>query len=511
MLAIQVAVLALAAGNGQIELLDFYADWCGPCKRMESTVHQLAESGYPVRKVNIDQNRKLAARHHVQAIPCFVLCADGEEIDRIEGPCSANELKRMFDKAQSSGKVRPSATERPSLAGARPTVMPAVHSGDPLTTVASNRQRGEESIGNVPPADLLQRLMAGSVRLKIEDPQGHSFGSGTIIDAREGEALILTCGHVFRDSKGNGKISVDLFAPGAPQGLPGELIDYDLKSDVGLVAVRVSGPVTVIPVAPPGHTVKPADKVVSIGCDNGNSPSARQSHVTGLNKFLGAPNLQVAGQPVTGRSGGGLFSADGYVIGVCNAADPTDNEGLFAALAAIHSELDKAKLADVYQQPRDSLASSKGRDSSRDRLAAAAAPQDPFAVTLAGAGGKDTASAEAHGILRPSKAAGGRGRATLSAQEEAVLSELQTRGAGAEVICIIRPLNDPRAQSEIIVLDKASPDFLEKLASEQDVQDARHLTSHEVPTRPRGTARRPSASRTATAPSTRDTVSPRQR
>src|SRR5207248_11561214 len=46
-------------------------------------------------------------------------------------------------------------------------------------------------------------------------------------------------------------------------------------------------------------------------------------------------NVQVAGQPVVGRSGGGLFSADGMVIGVCNAAEPVDREGLFAALGSI--------------------------------------------------------------------------------------------------------------------------------------------------------------------------------
>ena len=66
-----------------------------------------------------------------------------------------------------------------------------------------------------------QALIESSVRLNIADPAGSSYGSGTIIDARQGEALVLTCGHIFRDSKGQGTITVDLFGAGAAQKLPG--------------------------------------------------------------------------------------------------------------------------------------------------------------------------------------------------------------------------------------------------------------------------------------------------
>ena len=71
--------------------------------------------------------------------------------------------------------------------------------------------------------------------------------------------------------------------------------------------------------------------------------------MTSLNKFAGPKNVEVAGQPVQGRSGGGLFDCEGYVVGVCNAADPADNEGLFAAVETLHKELDQAHLSVVYQ------------------------------------------------------------------------------------------------------------------------------------------------------------------
>ena len=63
-------------------------------------------------------------------------------------------------------------------------------------------------------------LIAASVRLRVEDADGHSCGSGTIIDARGGEALILTCGHIFRDSKGKGRIEVDLPGPAGRSACP---------------------------------------------------------------------------------------------------------------------------------------------------------------------------------------------------------------------------------------------------------------------------------------------------
>ena len=69
----------------------------------------------------------------------------------------------------------------------------------------------------------------------------------------------------------------------------------------------------------------------------------------------------------------------------------------------------------------------------------------------------------------------------MSEAEQATLSVLQQRAENAEVICIVRPLSDPRAKSEIIVLDRASPRFLRELASEQSVQQGRQLTTMQTP------------------------------
>ena len=92
---------------------------------------------------------------------------------------------------------------------------------------------------------------------------------------------------------------------------------------------------------------------MNVGCSGGDDPTARGSRITAIDKFVGSPNLQVAGQPEQGRSGGGLFTSSGLVIGVCNAADPTDDEGLYAALTAVHAELDRAGLGEMCANPVD--------------------------------------------------------------------------------------------------------------------------------------------------------------
>ena len=86
------------------------------------------------------------------------------------------------------------------------------------------------------------------------------------------------------------------------------------------MAIRPGFPVQPAQVIGPGEralpTVTPA---FSFGCDRGDDPSRRDTRVTGVNKYnqhLGVSNLEIAGAPIDGRSGGGLFDSQGRVIGV---------------------------------------------------------------------------------------------------------------------------------------------------------------------------------------------------
>ncbi len=201
-----LAVLVLSAQPSQTVMLDFSAPWCAPCRAMDPTVRELEARGYPVRHVRFDEDKALVDQFQVQKIPCFVMVVDGREVDRVVGGTTYSRLERMFTTAVAA-RQSPAAV----VQAAPPAAMPPVARGE--ISQASWASREE----NPPVADAA--LISASVRLRVEDPDGRSCGSGTIIDARQGEALILTCGHIFRDSKGKGPIEVDLFTPGARNGL----------------------------------------------------------------------------------------------------------------------------------------------------------------------------------------------------------------------------------------------------------------------------------------------------
>ncbi|TKJ29945.1 MAG: hypothetical protein CEE40_06560, partial [Chloroflexi bacterium B3_Chlor] len=150
------------------------------------------------------------------------------------------------------------------------------------------------------------RRIGASVRLRIKDGRGQSLGTGTIIDARGGEALILTCGHIFRDSQGKGAIQVDLFGPDGVRTVPGTMIrcEYDGQKDMGLVAIHPPGAVSTMTLAPRGYQIERGGRIVSVGCNHGQAPTCVHSRVVSTASPEEPVSFWVAGRSVEGRSGG---------------------------------------------------------------------------------------------------------------------------------------------------------------------------------------------------------------
>jgi thioredoxin 1 len=80
-------------------LVDFYGTWCPPCRQLAPTIDRLAESGYSVCKVNIDDRQDLTSRFHVSAVPTVVVLKGGQEVARFVGVQSERTLKNALDRA----------------------------------------------------------------------------------------------------------------------------------------------------------------------------------------------------------------------------------------------------------------------------------------------------------------------------------------------------------------------------------------------------------------------------
>ncbi len=81
-------------------LVDFYADWCGPCKMMMPVVEKLAEKydgKVKVGKVNSDENNQLAAKYNIMSIPSFLIIKNGEVVDSAMGAMSMDALASKLD------------------------------------------------------------------------------------------------------------------------------------------------------------------------------------------------------------------------------------------------------------------------------------------------------------------------------------------------------------------------------------------------------------------------------
>ena len=82
----------------RLVLVDFYADWCGPCGAMEPAVEAVAaDTEAVVAKVDIDAHQGLAAESNVRGVPTLVLYADGEPVERLVGLQDETRLRSLVD------------------------------------------------------------------------------------------------------------------------------------------------------------------------------------------------------------------------------------------------------------------------------------------------------------------------------------------------------------------------------------------------------------------------------
>ncbi len=80
-------------------LVDFYADWCGPCNAMAPVIEELAkelEGKAKVGKINVDENSDIAVEYNVMSIPTLIIFKNGKEEKRLVGLRDKEELLGLF-------------------------------------------------------------------------------------------------------------------------------------------------------------------------------------------------------------------------------------------------------------------------------------------------------------------------------------------------------------------------------------------------------------------------------
>ena len=395
------------AGNGSDRtIIHFSSQNCPACRKIQPAIDQLNAEGWAIRSIDTEKDISTVDRWAVSQIPTVIVLENGREVDRIVGSLEHADLKRRLTGNKSPYRANdlprntgislsnPAANafygpnhpqnysnfgpnhplSKPNLStnlkramgeGPRDEVLaPTIGVNHPYYSLYNNSRIVSRDAGKLatPPSRSPSRSpngiklpelpenLAATVRIRVKYGEDESVATGTIIDSDGDESLVITCGHLFRHSDGKHPMTVELFQKGKTIQVPAALVDFrNDEIDLGLVRFRQPEPVSKVRILPKGELLHEQDSVFSIGCNGGDDPSRRDTVITKLNRFLGPSNVEIAGAPVQGRSGGGLFDARGRLIGICIAADIDLDEGLFVGPDAIYSQLEKHNLNRLFE------------------------------------------------------------------------------------------------------------------------------------------------------------------
>ena len=458
------------------QLLEFTATWCGPCQEMSGLIHRLQRQGYPIRQIDVEKRRDVANRFKVNSMPTFIMLADGKEVTRFVGKQSEQDLLALFQQMAKKYPTQKVETELVDLKSQPATDVPVEtpkakkpffnvpfltkkdEPQDALTNEELEIRGNNDSLDPAEQAEdradsvsveIASDPIGASVRLRIKDAKGLNLGSGTIIFSEAGRTIILTCGHIFRNLEEGSRIEVDLFVDGEVRSYLGEALDYNLEADVGLISIATETAMKAALLHDPAVNVEVGHEVFSIGCGGGEKPTLQKLSVTSLNRYLGPDNVECTGVPVQGRSGGGLFNAEGKLVGVCIAADPKEQRGLYAGLKPVFDILVEAKLIADPAQTK-ATESRELVTTSQETLTGDHDESAEIAATMQQTQLEIPADADAAAMI------------------ETQLGSLAEGNSleGAEVVCIIRPVKESRAASRVVIIHRASPKFVNYLTEE---------------------------------------------
>ncbi|MCP4776075.1 MAG: trypsin-like serine protease [Planctomycetaceae bacterium] len=342
---------------------------CPPCRQMDPVIERLVSQGYPVKTVHLETNRAWAQWANVQRTPTVIMLdSDDRIMKRFSGVIGGDVLQGWFANAG----ISPVAQKQNRLPKDWERHFDEPGESAPSSGVGelSNPNPGSSNPGSSNPKNSYERLALRStvkISLNVASQAYVDYASGTSIYSNGNSSLILTCGHLFRESNGAGKISVIASAEdGSVREFDGALLAWDAKNrDVALVRVDHPGfQLPVNPIAPRATSDFETDNLFTLGCDYTNGatlgetysgirqtgPTIRQTEILRRSNYSGIYKFDIAGSPVQGRSGGGLFTRNGELIGVCNARICNADEGIYTGLDSVYWVIDKAGCGGFFQE-----------------------------------------------------------------------------------------------------------------------------------------------------------------
>ena len=469
----------------EVELLDFTASYCKPCQQMLPILKRMQSDGFPVRQVDITENPELARQYRVEAVPSMILLVRGRETKRFVGLTeesllrrSLNDAARQVDKENRAAEAQRAAIAEPAAPVPEVSEKSSGKSLGDLFRLMFPRwgQAAQEPIirGQSPelPGDRRGQELAAvaTVRVTVEGTTAdeglkvRETGTGTIIHSAAGESVILTCSHFFQglDVKST-RTTVEAFTGGEAQQFPAQVIMGNHRLDLAILKIQPGRILPAISLAEEVPELTAGEELVSFGCDAGAEPSKLSVTLVDQDRYDGPGNLICSKAPASGRSGGGLYTAAGQLVGICSCANRNLAEGLYMSRGAVAELLSNERLSwlrelikttgQAKQTPTadEGLAETGKADADTafsDLLEEPFREQPEVAVdTPAGS------ESEAEGF--PEIAAPG------AAETAPGLA------AGGPEVTVIIDDRQPGAQKKVIVIPRASPWLMEMLTGEK--------------------------------------------
>ena len=433
----------------------FTSSNCEPCRRVKPEVQRLVDKHYPVTTIDVDRKPEVAQQFGVDRWPTTILVYDGRIVQRRSGLIDAPTMASWFQslRPKKTAPARAPETNTAKLANPDSSGLPERLRDFESSTV----HRGTRT----PKNDAEFNAMRATVRIKVEDAKGESFATGTVIHCDDGKCLVMTCGHVFRESQGRGKITAEYgFETNKLKTALGTLLQYDDgPRDIALISIQTDENISAVRVAPLKFPVARGDQVFSIGCDHGKDATIRRTRIKNQALYDQAKKYDIYGRPVDGRSGGGLFTAGGQLIGVCNAAAVEVDEGIYTSLENVYWQMASANMEHLLL-PKSNLDSALASDAQPQRPARTPAPPSLAQLPLA----PDSQTSRGRRAfpggppLTPP-----RSRFNLVSQDKVDSSPIAI--PDSQIIVVIQSKSNPD-QAETMVIDQPSQDLLQQLQAE---------------------------------------------